>query len=450
MSHSFLAIRVLRSVPARLWLSSFLLLLGCVWLIPHGDFRQAESFPDFCIGIGLMSAGFVLSWGLRSIPGVWFWGMTILARILLLPMYPGDDVWRYLWEGYIQTLGFSPYHFAPNAIELIPYRTEWWSQINHLDVSAIYPPIAQLGFRVLAFISPTVLLFKLAFVFADLSICWLLSRQFGNCSTLLYAWNPLILYSFAGAAHYDSWFMLPLVAAWLMGHRMESSGQLGKVKPEVEQPNADRLWMGSAFLVGISIAIKWMSLPVLGFLSWQAWKRGGVKRVGWVILCGGLPLVLSVLPFCQVNACPLIPTDSVFVSYGRSAEFVPHILGLLWQPSKQVNWIYAVPLGLSTLWLLWRSQRFVHFAEGYLVTLLILSPIIHAWYFTWIIPFATVTNNLGIRFVSVSAFVYFVLPHRLSLGNSDWFLSSSERLILWLPFLLGWLWSVLQQRSGKQ
>ncbi|PSB68151.1 glycosyl transferase family 2, partial [filamentous cyanobacterium CCP1] len=283
MSHSFLAIRVLRSVPARLWLSSFLLLLGCVWLIPHGDFRQAESFPVFCIGIGLMSAGFLLSWGLRSIPGIWFWGVTILARILLLPMYPGDDVWRYLWEGYIQTLGFSPYHFAPNAIELIPYRTEWWSQINHLDVSAIYPPIAQLGFRTLAFISPTVLLFKLAFIFADLSICWLLSRQFGNRSTLLYAWNPLILYSFAGADHYDSWFMLPLVAAWLMGYRMESSGQLGKVKPEVEQPNADRLWMGSAFLVGISIAIKWMSLPVLGFLSWQAWKRGGVKRVGWVI-----------------------------------------------------------------------------------------------------------------------------------------------------------------------
>ena len=77
------------------------------------------------------------------------------------------------------------------------------------------PPLTQLGFRTLAAISPSVILFKTSFAIADLLICWLLTRRFTSRQTTLYAWNPLVIYSFAGGGHYDSWFILPLVAAWL-------------------------------------------------------------------------------------------------------------------------------------------------------------------------------------------------------------------------------------------
>jgi alpha-1,6-mannosyltransferase len=297
----------------------------------------------------------------------------------------------------------------------------------------------------LATIAPTVWLFKLAFTFADLAICWVLSRYFGDRATLLYAWNPLILYSFAGAAHYDSWFILPLVLVWLM-----FEGKNRQPVPFNESAIPDRrplFWVQSALLVGTSVAIKWMSLPVLGFLSWQAWKRSGIQSVGLVLLCGGLPLVFSALSFCQAASCPLIPTDSVFVSHGRSAELVPYLIGLLWQPSTQANWIYAVPLAAVVLWSLWRSQRLLCFIETYLFALLILSPIIHAWYFTWIIPFAVATRHWGTRLVSLSALIYFVLPHRLELGNPDWLLTASERTILWLPFLLGSFWTIRKNCS---
>ncbi|NJO78943.1 MAG: glycosyltransferase family 2 protein [Cyanobacteria bacterium RM1_2_2] len=424
--------------PAVLLCSALLLLLGCIWLTPHGDFRQVAVFSGFWIGVSLICGGFALSWMIRSIDAIWFWGVSILSRLILLPMYPGDDIWRYLWEGYIQTLGFSPYQFAPNAPELIPYRTEWWSLINHLDVSAIYPPLTQLGFRLLAFISPTVLLFKLAFVCADLLTCWLLSRKFGHQATLLYAWNPLILYSFAGGGHYDSWFILPLVAAWLSfdSIRLGSSFN-GAVR------------LKSGLLLGISIALKWMSLPILGFILWQAIRHVRIKQVVIIGLLGCLPFGISALFFCHSGLCTLIPTESVFVSYGRSADFIPYLVSLVWQPSLQANWIYGIPLGFAVLFLLWRSKNFLQFSESYLFILLLLSPIIHAWYFTWIIPFAVASRNLGTCLLSISAFIYFVLPYRLAAGNSDWLLSPWERGVLWLPLLLGWAWSATNWSAMK-
>lgn len=202
-----------------LWSSGIFLLLGAVAIVSYGDFRHPEALIQFGWGVAIMSLGFICSWGLQSVSVWWFWAIAILTRLVLFPMYPGDDVWRYVWEGYIQTQGFNPYELSPSASELIPYRTSWWSQINHPNVSAIYPPLAQLGFQSLAAISANFLLFKAAFVLADLTICFLLSRQFTYLQTTLYAWNPLIIYSFAGGAHYDSWFILPLVAAGLLCDR---------------------------------------------------------------------------------------------------------------------------------------------------------------------------------------------------------------------------------------
>jgi hypothetical protein len=415
-----------------LCLSAALLILGAIIISPNGNVVDGATLHKFWMGAGVMGAGFILSWGLRSIPGIWFWGVAIAARLLLLPMEPSDDVWRYLWEGHIQTLGFSPYHVAPNAAELEPYRTIWWSQINHADVTAIYPPIAQLGFRGLATIAPNLYLFKVAFTVADLFICGLLSRHFGNGRSSLYAWNPMIIYSFAGGAHYDSWFILPLVAAWLIFDRQPSRRPLD--------------WFWSALLVGISMAVKWMSLPMLGFLVWRSRTVSEGESLGqfklWQAVCGGivgvLPMVLAALPFCRTGTCPLIPTSSVFVSHGRSAEFLPYFIAKVWESSLQTNSIYLFPLALFILWITLQTTRFQQFAEWYWFGLLLLTPIVHFWYFTWIIPFAVPSQNWGVRFVSLSAFVYFVLRSRLP----DWRLMESERLFLWLPFVLGWLWTM--------
>ncbi|MEM8780502.1 MAG: glycosyltransferase family 2 protein, partial [Cyanobacteria bacterium P01_G01_bin.49] len=417
--------------------SSLFLLLGAFLIIPYGDFREVSAVPLFWRGIAIMGIGFMLSWSISAIAGLWFWIVTLATRLLLIPMYPGDDIWRYLWEGYLQTNGISPYNFAPNAVKLISYRTEWWDLINHPDVSAIYPPIAQLGFWGIAAISPTILLFKLAFVGADLIICWLLSQRFSYQQTLLYAWNPLIIYSFAGGGHYDSWFILPLGIAWFIFDSAK------------DQSNLKSTFILSGLFLGISVAIKWISLPILIFFTWQAWIDFNLIFALIIVLITLLPLFVSSLPFCSLNSCPLVPTSSTFVSHGRSAELFPHLLALFWEGSRQFNWIYGIPLIIAIIFLLWKKKTFQTFTANYFFALLTFSPIIHAWYFTWIIPFSVTTRNLGVRLISLSAFIYFVLQYRKALGDESWLLKDGERLFLWLPFLLGYIWTIWDNQQKK-
>ncbi|MGK7924115.1 MAG: glycosyltransferase family 2 protein [Spirulina sp.] len=419
-----------------LWASVFLLAIGTVLILPYGDFLQVEAVPKFWAGIGVMSGGFVLSWGLRSLKLTWFWGVAIALRLLLLFMYPGDDIWRYLWEGYLQNIGFSPYDLAPEAAELIPYRTDWWELINLKHFSAIYPPITQYGFRILAAISPSVIIFKLGFILADLLICWLLSRKFGYVKSILYAWNPLILYSFAGGGHYDSWFILPLVAAWLL----------------FNSDSSRKNYLGTALLLGLSIAIKWTSLPILGFVIWQAWRQEGMKKAIAVLGLGFLPLVIAGIPFCFRDRCPLLPysaDNADFVIHGRSAEFLPYFLEK-WGFPLSDNFGLAFPLLAIGLVMLWKIKNFRVFTETYFFTLFIFSPIIHAWYLTWLVPFAVASRNLGTKLMSMSVFIYFTLQHRAALEIYDWWMTEPQRLFLWLPFVGGWFWStVVDKRIPK-
>ena len=388
------------------------------------DFRQLETVISFGWGITVIGLGFIFSWKLKSLSLFWFWFVAIATRLILLFMYPGDDLWRYIWEGYIQNQGFSPYDFAPNAPQLIPYHLPWWSQINHQSVSAIYPPLTQLGFRGLAAISPRVILFKSSFAIADLLICWLLTKKFSYLDTTLYAWNPLVIYSFAGGGHYDSWFILPLVAAWIL---------LSNEKKSTFLP-----LLISSLLVGISIAVKWISLPILGFLCWSSNRKIGLKTTIIVAICGVLPLFITALSFCSPDSCHLIPATSTFVSHGRSAEFLPYLLAQVWHPAVKSNSIFALPLGVVTLFLIYQARNFQQFALSFFASLLIISPIVHGWYFTRIIPFAVGTKNWGVRLVSLSAFVYFVLPYRQALGDRSWNLTDTETWLLWLPFILGY------------
>jgi hypothetical protein len=147
-----------------------------------------------------------------------FWGIAILLRLVALPLEPGDDIWRYQWEGKVQNAGFNPYVLAPNDDRLVSLREQFpdWNQINHRDFSAIYPPGTELIFAGLSHIGTGALGYKLLFAAADVGAIALLLCLIGgrapHIDAAWFAWNPLVVYSFAGAAHFDSLMILPMLA----------------------------------------------------------------------------------------------------------------------------------------------------------------------------------------------------------------------------------------------
>lgn len=155
-------------------------------------------------------------------------------------------------------------------------------------------------------------------------------------------------------------------------------------------------------------------------------------------------MAIASFPFCQLHplSCPVVPLSSPFVIYGRSAALIPQFVAMMWPASGKANWIYALPLMGVILWNFRRSVSISQFMGRYFVTLMLLSPIIHAWYFTWLMPFAVASQSWGARLVSLSVFVYFALPYGLAVGIEDWRLNALQYGLLWVPFVIGLLVSV--------
>jgi alpha-1,6-mannosyltransferase len=396
-SHSRVPMKI-SSSGVRLVIAALFFMTGAACMAPYGDFAQKGAGWQFQIAVAIMAMGWLTSLTLYRIGGSAFWILAVALRLILLPMQPGADIHRYLWEGRIQTEGFDPYHNAPNADALHDLRGQNWLRVQFKDATAIYPPLTELGFRLLASVSQNALFFKVAFVGVDLLVCLLLSRRFGFARSLVYACNPLILYSFAGAAHFDSWFIFCLVAGWLL---WENGAQ-----------------NRAAALFGAATALKWVSLPILAWSLWQAVRKHKAVNALVTACIGALPFAISWAIVTRGDPVAS-PWPNEFVLYARSFDLVAAFLSWLWPNLYAQNVACLVPLALAGLFLL-RSSSVTLFSERWLLALLVLSPMVHAWYFTWLIPFAVATRNAGSIVVSISAFAYFGVSGLLKIPSDAW------------------------------
>lgn len=413
-------------------LAAILLLGGALWMLPNGNLADPVAVPSFLMAAGVMSLGFAVSWTLRSVGPLVFFGVAVVARLVLLPMDPGGDVWRYVWEGLVQNAGANPYTLAPNATALSEIRPDWWENINHQSITAIYPPLTELIFRLIATVSPTVLAFKFVIVAADLGIVVLLWRRFGNAA-LLYAWNPLAITVFAGGAHFDSLFMLPLVAGWL----------------GMETAKTPRSRVAACAFIGLSVALKYLSAPFAAFALLTLWRRDGWRVTGAAAGLMAIPLLASIAVFWGTfGVHPLSPAE--FSQFARSAELVPRLVEEYWPKTIKQNSLFVWPFAAVILWRLWRARSLRAFGEEAFLAAYIFSPVIHAWYFAWTLPFAVASRNLGLRLIGISAFVYFWLEYRQAVSVAQWRQTPAEALWMWTPLLAGFAWSRWRERAARR
>jgi hypothetical protein len=329
-----------------------------------------------------------------------FWSVVVALRLVALPLAPGDDFWRYQWEGKIQRAGFNPYVNAPDdpKLELVREKFPAWPKINHREFRAIYPPGAELIFRAVSGISDSPLFYKLLFVAADLATVGVLLRLLGGparyANAAWYAWNPLVVYSFAGAAHFDSLMILPMTAGILFLTRFES---------ETDSRRKWLLALAVSACFGAAISVK--LVPVLLLLVCVFALR---LRAITLVVAAAIPALLSF-----VYGYPQIP---IWESLRRFAYvtrlndlFWWLIEGTYWPNPNQKNYHYNVTLvvciAVVSLLFCRNWKRGMIWALG---LALILSPVLHPWYCTWILPLAAWRRSLAWYVLSVTLSAYFL------------------------------------------
>ena len=202
-------------------------------------------------------------------------------------------------------------------------------------------------------------------------------------------------------------------------------------------------------LAGAAVAFKWMALPVVAWMLWQTWKAAGLRRAAQMGMVGALPFALGWFAVCAWTGewtTQLAPLE--FARHARSADFLPAVLDAI--PGVElINDIFVLPLLAAWAIAIVRCRRFADAAEWCLFSAYVLSPMLHAWYFAWLLPFAVLTRNRGAIALNITGALYFIMCHRIAMGEV-WTLCWWERALIWLPFVAGFLWSRLGRPARAQ
>jgi len=152
----------------------------------------------------------------RATPGRALWIVLLVAAAMRVPLivappFLSSDVFRYVWDGRVQAAGINPYRYIPDDPALTALRdTQIFPHINRADYApTIYPPAGQVIFAIVGCIWSSVTGMKAAmFGFEALAVFCLLglldAAGLPRERVLIYAWNPLPVWAFAGNGHIDA------------------------------------------------------------------------------------------------------------------------------------------------------------------------------------------------------------------------------------------------------
>src|SRR5437588_5905766 len=327
-----------------------------------------------------------------------FWSVAIVLRLIALPLVPGDDLYRVQWEGKIQRAGFNPYLIAANDSKLDDLRRDFpeASKINHPELRATDAPGAELLFRFLTGITDHALFYKILFVIADLAVAALLLRLIGGENgyrgAAWYAWNPLVAYTFAGAARFDSVTLAAMVAGILALIRSTS------------ETDSTRQWLwavSAAILLGIAISLNLaVTALLLLFVFALRWRA--------------ITLPLTAVIFA-VLAVPF-GFPKIWESLGQIYN-VSRLNDLFWWLIEETVWPNPHQRSFHYLSIIIVAVTFVSFlfvrdwTRGTLWalgTVLVLSPVLHPWYCVWILPLAAWRGAYAWNVLSVTLFSYYL------------------------------------------
>ena len=320
-----------------------LVLFGILVLIFLGDLRIHAL--ETLIVLSLWSVAVVAGKREGNIQSLWLWAIGLRLVAMFISPTLSDDVFRYVWEGYLITEGGNPYWESP-----LDSSVEHWSKslVNHPELTTIYPPMTQVIFALLSLFCDHVIGWKLFSVLCDVGILWLLIRQQGPSKWVwLYALFPLPILESASSAHMETWAILPLVASMMF--------------PSMR---AWLLWLG-----GMIKLLPFVLLPV----TLRSWKKG----LGMIVL-----IFLSISVFSLWD----IPVGAK--QYAQHWSFHASTFALLESLVDAPRpWVTVIG-AMSVLYVFWKVRPFSMQVFWIVGTFVLLSPTVHPWYLMWVFPVA--------------------------------------------------------------
>jgi hypothetical protein len=327
--------------------------------------------------------------------------VLLLAGAMRVPAYiasPGhsDDVYRYLWDAKVARAGVNPYRYAPDAPELASLRDANWERMNNRDLPTIYPPAAQLAFRVAGALPLAPLAgWKLEVALFDAALlalaAWLARRSGDARRALAWGWSPLAVIEVGMNAHLDVVGIALVAGALVLAERARTTwaGALLGLASSVKL-------IGVALLPGLrsrraalafALALALSAAPFLGAGARLAGSLGEYGRRwrandgAFALLHAGATWTIAHSRFAEPRDLSGWPRVARAIT-GRDRDQV--------YPDEAANLlarVAAFALWLGALAWAWRARADARrFATVALGGFLLLTPALHPWYVLWILP----------------------------------------------------------------
>jgi alpha-1,6-mannosyltransferase len=345
------------------------------YLLAIREFFSNPRFPGHLIVIGLVLAA------------VWH------LQFLQLPPGLDDDIHRYVWDGRLQRLGYNPYLIVPSDPAFSGLHTAETRTLNNPHVPTPYPAGAELFFRAVTAINESTFALKVAFLFCDFAIVFLLLdilRRSGQGLhwVLAYAWHPLLATEVAGSGHIDiAGALLLLVSFAALGRRWRTV---------------------AAVAFGLAVAVKLLPIVLIPLY----WKRVRIRDGILAAIVVGLLYV----PFLSGGSFP----SGSLGTYVQNFRFNDPVFATLEQvAAPQLVAALAVLVGfLIAIRLRSRSQTLSPDAFAWPMTgSLLCAPVVYPWYLLWMLPFLRSTSTLPIMVWTVSIIPTYVVWYLRTLGH---------------------------------
>jgi hypothetical protein len=343
----------------------------------------------------------------------WLIVTAVSIRVLMCCTSPSlsDDVYRYIWEGKMVWEGGNPYVVSVLDVSQLDHIA---NQVNHPEVTSVYPPLALLLFSLCSMLLYDPLAIQIIASIADIAIVILLfrifeSRKQSTENAWLFALHPLAVVESSSSGHIESLAIVFLVAAIYTAKHLTIQRWF--------------LFVGG----GIKL-LPWLLLPLT-----KNWRLSTILGVL-------LAFVVIVYPFADKEALQGLITYTKHWSFNGSIyALLEVILG------SYARWLCML-FGACVCLMVWAKKFSLERGALWICgAFVLLSPTVHPWYVLWVWVPALICRIPAWNLLATMVPLSYVVLATIDPETGSWSPQLWPSVVIYSSFFLCLAWEFVNQ-----